>query len=131
MSVLYNVYCDESCHLENDHISTMALGAIWCASNDLPSTIAKIKEIKKKHGVSHSFEIKWTKISPAKKDFYIALINYFFDEPSLHFRSIIIPDKTKLNHGKFNQFKTAYVTTPQRKRQLIRERKEYLDAKKD
>ncbi len=103
MSTLYNVYCDESCHLENDHISPMALGAIWCAKNDLPATIEKIKKIKQEHGIPNSFEIKWTKISPSKKDFYIELINYFFDEQALHFRSVIIPDKTKLNHEKFNQ----------------------------
>jgi len=103
MNILYNVYCDESCHLENDHILTMALGAIWCAKNDLSNVIAQIKEIKKKHGISQSFEIKWTKISPAQKNFYRALINYFFDEPALHFRSVIIPDKTKLDHGRFNQ----------------------------
>lgn len=28
--MLYNVYCDETCHLENDGINDMILGAIWC-----------------------------------------------------------------------------------------------------
>ena len=81
----------------------MALGATWCPQSELPTTIERIKEIKEKHAIPNSFEIKWTKISPAKKDFYVDLINYFFDEPALHFRSVIIPDKTKLNHEKFNQ----------------------------
>ena len=26
----YNIYCDESCHLEHDHLGVMALGAVWC-----------------------------------------------------------------------------------------------------
>jgi len=26
---IFNVYCDESCHLENDHQKAMVLGAIW------------------------------------------------------------------------------------------------------
>ena len=31
LSEHYNVYCDESCHLENDHQKVMTLGAVWCA----------------------------------------------------------------------------------------------------
>lgn len=27
---IFNIYCDESCHLENDHQQVMVLGAIWC-----------------------------------------------------------------------------------------------------
>jgi hypothetical protein len=27
-SRVYNVYCDESCHLENDHQKVMVLGAV-------------------------------------------------------------------------------------------------------
>ena len=30
MSQPYNVYCDESCHLEHDRQSIMVLGAVWC-----------------------------------------------------------------------------------------------------
>ena len=26
----FNVYCDESCHLEHDHILVMAWGAVYC-----------------------------------------------------------------------------------------------------
>ena len=99
----FNIYCDESCHLENDHIQSMALGAIWCDQHDTIAVSNNIKLIKKKHGLPNSFEIKWTKVSPAKKDFYLELIEYFFSESKLHFRCIVIPDKNKLDHGKFNQ----------------------------
>jgi hypothetical protein len=98
-----NIYCDESCHLENDHIQSMSLGAIWCNESDTASISNNIKAIKKKHHMSSSFEIKWTKVSPAKKDFYLELIEYFFSESKLHFRCIIIPDKSKLDHDKFHQ----------------------------
>jgi hypothetical protein len=30
MSDTFNIYCDESCHLENDHQKVMVLGAVWC-----------------------------------------------------------------------------------------------------
>jgi len=29
MTPIYNVYCDESCHLENDNQKIMVLGAVW------------------------------------------------------------------------------------------------------
>ena len=29
MSRVYNVYCDEFCHLENDNQKVMVLGAVW------------------------------------------------------------------------------------------------------
>jgi len=29
MSGFYNIYCDESCHLENDHEPVMLVGAVW------------------------------------------------------------------------------------------------------
>ena len=33
----YNIYCDESCHLEHDNIIIMELGAIWCANMNMKS----------------------------------------------------------------------------------------------
>ncbi len=31
MTNTFNVYCDESCHLENDHQKAMVLGVVWCS----------------------------------------------------------------------------------------------------
>jgi len=98
----FNIYCDESCHLENDQQQVMLLGAVWC-SKDVSRTIAKqINAIKKKHGLSPSFEIKWTKVSPAKINFYMDVLSYFFEESGLFFRALIVPDKTELRHDAFN-----------------------------
>jgi hypothetical protein len=47
------------------------------------------------------FEVKWTKVSPARQDFYRDLIDYFFDDDDLHFRALIVPDKDKLRHYAF------------------------------
>ena len=101
--MLYNVYCDESCHLENDGINEMVLGAVWCPQNKLRMINQRIKEIKVRNGISENLELKWTKISPAKIEVYKDVINYFFDDDALHFRGVLIPDKSKLNHQKFNQ----------------------------
>lgn len=101
--MLYNVYCDETCHLEHDGINVMVLGAVWCPQNKLKEINQRIKEIKKRNNVSLAAEMKWTKISPGKVDLYKDLINYYFDDDDLHFRAVIIPDKSKLDHHRFKQ----------------------------
>ena len=101
--MLYNVYCDETCHLEHDGINDMVIGAVWCPQNKLREINQRIKEIKARNGISPSTELKWTKVSPAKVQAYKDVIDYFFDDDDLHFRAIIIPDKAKLNHAAFHQ----------------------------
>ena len=101
--MLYNVYCDETCHLENDGINVMVLGAVWCPQSKLKEVNQRIKEIKARNNVSPTMELKWTKISPGKLELYKDLVNYYFDDDDLHFRALIIPDKSKLDHQRFNQ----------------------------
>jgi hypothetical protein len=99
----YNIYCDESCHLQNDSSNVMTLGAIWCPSSKRKEIFDRIREIKQKHGFSSDFEIKWNKVSPAGINFYMDIVNYFFDDDDLHFRALIVPNKKELNHDYFNQ----------------------------
>jgi hypothetical protein len=101
MSQTFNIYCDESCHLENDHQKAMVLGAIWCPLDKTREIAVRLREIKQKHGMAPDFEVKWTKISPAKKELYRDLLDYFFDDDDLYFRALIIPDKSKLRHDSF------------------------------
>jgi len=100
---VYNVYCDESCHLEHDRQSVMVLGAIWCPLEKAREVSVGIREIKKAHGLSPSLEIKWTKVSQAKQAFYLDLLDYFFHDADLHFRALIVPDKTRLQHELYGQ----------------------------
>ncbi|MCL2072700.1 MAG: DUF3800 domain-containing protein [Marinilabiliaceae bacterium] len=99
----YNIYCDESCHLENDNINVMVFGAVWCAKEKKRKISNRIREIKFEFGFPSTFEIKWNKVSPSKKDFYLRLIDYFFDDDDIHFRALIVPDKALLNHTLYNQ----------------------------
>lgn len=99
----YNIYCDESCHLEHDGINVMVLGAVWCPHNCVRKVNERIRQIKHRNGISTKLELKWTKISPAKAQVYEDLVNYFFDEADLHFRGLVIPDKALLDHERFNQ----------------------------
>ena len=103
MSPTYNVYCDESCHLEHDRQPVMVLGAVWCPLEKSREISVRIREIKTRHGLPTTFESKWTKVSPAKQDFYMDLLDYFFDEGNLHFRALIVPDKAKLRHELYGQ----------------------------
>ena len=98
----FNVYCDESNHLEHDNIPPMALGSVFVPTEKVKKINTRIREIKAKHGLSANFEAKWTKISPAKIGFYKDLIDYFFDDDDLRFRVIVI-DKNHLDHEKFQQ----------------------------
>ena len=103
MALEYNIYCDESCHLQNDNNKAMVLGAVWCLRDKKQEIFKRLREIKVRHGLPANFEVKWHKVSPAKVDFYINLVDYFFDDDDLHFRALVVPDKTKLQHHKFNQ----------------------------
>jgi predicted nucleic acid-binding protein len=108
MGERFNIYCDESCHLENDRIPVMVLGSVWCPEKRAKEISERIREIKQKHSLlspddlrrpkSHQFEIKWTKVSPAKVQFYLDVVDYFFDDDDMHFRGIVI-DKTVLDHA--------------------------------
>lgn len=75
--MLYNVYCDETCHLEHDNSNVMVLGAVWCPQPKLNEINERIRQIKKRNNVSETMEMKWTKISPAKVVLYKDLDNYF------------------------------------------------------
>ena len=101
MTDIFNVYCDESCHLENDRQKAMVLGAVWCPLDKTREIAVRLREIKQKHGLSPKMETKWIKVSPAKKKMYLDLVDYFFDDDDLHFRALIVPDKSRLRHDAF------------------------------
>ena len=103
MANTFNLYCDESCHLEHDGCNVMVLGAIGCTSDTRAKAFNRIRDIKKNHGFHPSWETKWTKVSSQKVAYYLDLVDYFFDNSDLQFRVVIIPDKAKLQHDKFNQ----------------------------
>lgn len=100
--MIYNVYCDESCHLENDSIDVMVLGAIWCPKSMVKKINQDIKSIKQEHGVKFA-ELKWTKISSSKENLYLDLVEYFLNNDDLHFRCLIANNKKLLNHSAFQQ----------------------------
>lgn len=101
MPTLFNVYCDESCHLPFDHQSAMALGAVWCPQSDATRLSKTVMELKVAHGARG--ELKWNKVSPAHAAFYKAVIDWFFAERAAHFRGLVVEHKERLDHSRFNQ----------------------------
>lgn len=85
----------------NDGQSVMLLGAVWCPLEKSREIAVRLREIKRRHGMASSFEAKWTKVSPSKVALYQDLIDYFFDDDDLHFRALLVPDKSRLDHAAF------------------------------
>lgn len=100
---IYNIYCDESCHLEHDNSDIMVLGAIMCNYGDVRKISKDIRTIKIKHNLNKNYEIKWTKVSKNKLGFYKELIDYFFNNNSLRFRAVVAKGKKDLNNDLYNQ----------------------------
>ena len=76
----------------------MVLGAIWCPTDKVRPASVRLREIKTSHALPADFEVKWSKVSPGKLAAYEALVDYFFDDDDLHFRALVVPDNSKLNH---------------------------------
>ncbi len=96
----FNVFCDESRHLLKDKKDRfMVIGAIRCSKNLCDSILKDIQIIKERR--NYYPEIKWTKVSKNNFDFYLSLLDYFFQTPSLDFRCIVI-DKHTVDLKKFN-----------------------------
>ena len=98
----YNVYCDESCHLEKDTSPIMILGAMYCQEERKKQIYDEIRAIKIKHNISSFFEIKWTKVSESKIDFYLELLDYFWNNQDLLYRGLVASGKQSLDHDKYN-----------------------------
>lgn len=95
-----NIYSDESHHLHNQG-DMMVIGSVWCLDDAKRILTDKIALLKSQHQIAKHREIKWTKVSPAKKEYYESLIELFFKE-DVNFRAIVVPTST-LRHADFNQ----------------------------
>ncbi|ENU2426419.1 hypothetical protein ACUAQ2_004867 [Escherichia coli] len=81
----------------------MVLGALWCPGTITKKIARDIKGLKLKHNLKPDFEIKWTKVSASKVEFYLEVVDYFFSNPALRFRGVVVPDKEQLDHARFHQ----------------------------
>lgn len=101
MPDLINLYCDESCHLENDQQPIFALGAVRCRNTAVARITKGLYDLKLKYNARG--ELKWTKVSPSRQAYYLGLIDYFFSNTDIGFRGLVVTHKERLNHTYFNQ----------------------------
>src|SRR3954463_4771011 len=112
MREIINIYCDESCHLQNDQQKVMAIGAVYCPASKKNEIFQRLFELKKKYNLLPKFqknekdnrthyELKWNKVSVSKINYFKDVIDFFFDDDDLHFRVLVVPDKSKLDYEKY------------------------------
>ena len=94
MKKTFNLYCDESTHLEHDGMPFMLIGYIGAPYNQIKHHKQAIRNLKKEHHFKG--EIKWSNVSNAQYPFYNDIIKYFF-ETDLFFRVIVV-DKSKIDN---------------------------------
>ena len=92
---VFHLYCDESRHLPKDRETVMLMGALACPADAVAECHLGLKALCTAHGLSAHFEIKWTKVSPAKLDFYRAVLDWFLASDALSFRCLVLPDKAR------------------------------------
>jgi hypothetical protein len=88
-----DIYCDETLtdlftSKKNDK-KYMLLAGIWVKADAKEKIKNDIKKLREKHRCFG--EIKWVNVSPSKEDFYLELIDLFFNYgDDIRFRSIVI-----------------------------------------
>jgi len=95
----FEVYCDEAnpdvLTSANPRARHLMIGSLWLPEelrNEIKSRVGALRERHQAWG-----EIKWSKVSPNRRDFYVELIDLFFAYgENLRFRCIAV-DRTQLN----------------------------------
>lgn len=101
MPTAFNIYCDESCHMEHDRESIMLLGSVWCPRPAVQANSAAIRALKETHRARG--ELKWVRVSPSRLDYFTEVLEFFFRTPGLNFRCLVVKDKSLLDHSYFNK----------------------------
>ncbi|WP_296325789.1 DUF3800 domain-containing protein [Treponema sp. UBA3813] len=96
----YNIYCDESCYLQNDRFDVMGFGCICLPKNDSRQISLALKKIKSQYNCRQ--ELKWIKVSPKNVLFYKRLADYFFEETGISFSALVVENKKSLAREEFN-----------------------------
>jgi len=79
----------------------MGFGAITVPVDTVHAHAVAIRHIKQEYGCTG--ELKWTKLSQKNLSFYTALVEYFFSSEDLNFRALVVHDKERLDHNKYNK----------------------------
>ncbi|MDR2466390.1 MAG: DUF3800 domain-containing protein [Prevotellaceae bacterium] len=101
----FNVYCDESTHLEHDGQPYMIYGYVGIAYNLMKPAKKQIALIKRNHQCGA--ELKWRHVSEKNYLLYKEIADYFFSLKDFGFRAVIA-DKSQIDDSRpeysFNDF---------------------------
>lgn len=95
----FNLYCDESRHTSDPADNYAVIGAICCPrakKRELVHSIHRLRAVHRTQG-----EMGWSRVSPNKLEFYLAVQELFLRSPDLSFRCLVV-DKRRLDHDRFN-----------------------------
>jgi len=95
----YVVYCDESRHDGAEQNRFMAIGGLWLPRSQKPELTSRFRALRERIGLKG--ELKWSKVSERKLEAYKTLVDFFFDEPNLRFRVIVV-DQSKVDAHRFH-----------------------------
>lgn len=105
--MLYDLYCDESRQdllvkktSINSHNRYVCIGGIMIPNDKREKLKSDIKDLKEKHNLFG--ELKWGNVSTNKVNFYLELVDLFFDtNNSVDFRTVVI-DAENIDNDTFN-----------------------------
>lgn len=96
---MFDVYGDESCTSGNRFL---CLGALAIQRATVPTILENLKRVRDRHNTFG--EVKWSKVSRSKLDFYREYVDVFFAascQDDVHFRALYV-DTSTFNHHGFN-----------------------------
>ena len=99
------IYCDESrpdlFSSSNRHENPfLSIGGVWMPSDSRTGIKNAIKTLRQEYGIWSEF--KWNKISSGALPFYLSLVDLFFNQTSLHFRTILV-NSQEVNFEQYHQ----------------------------
>ena len=99
------VYCDESrldiFTSKKNNDSHMVIGSMWLPSDKRDEFKARIKDFQNQY--KYFCEFKWNKVTNSKLEFYLTIVDIFFEyNEELRFRCIVV-DKEKVDLIKYHQ----------------------------
>jgi hypothetical protein len=95
----YVVYCDESRHDGGLNARFMAIGTLWVPRYRKAALTKALRELFRNQGL-HA-EVKWSKVSAHRLDSYKRIVDFFFADPELRFRVIVV-DQERFDPERFH-----------------------------
>jgi hypothetical protein len=88
MENVFNIDCDESRHTSDPSDRYMVIGAVESPRSKKRQIVKDIHMLRRKHCTQGEFG--WKRLSPNKRDFYFAILDYFVNSDVLAFRCIVV-----------------------------------------